>query len=88
MLNALGPLALPTAPAGSKAILTQLCLALADLALQMPEWTNVVQGMIERFGKEPGTVVVLLRFLGSLAEESLNTRLPRLVSLRERSIRY
>lgn len=46
----------------------------------MPEWTNVVQSMIERFGKEPATVVVLLRFLGSLAEESLNTRLPRLVS--------
>lgn len=43
-----------------------------------------MQGMIEQFGKEPGTVVVLLRFLGSLAEESLNTRLPRLVGIDDR----
>lgn len=49
----------------------------------MPAWTNVVQGMIERFGKDPGTVVVLLRFLGSLAEESMSDRLPRLVRVAE-----
>jgi transportin-3 len=61
-------------------VLTQLTLALADLALQMPEWTNVVQGMIEQFGKNPVTVPVLLRFLGALAEESLNPRLPASVS--------
>lgn len=66
----------PGAPAGSRAVILQLCLALADLALQMPEWTNVVQSWIDRYGQDPATVVLLLRFLSALAEESLNPRLP------------
>jgi transportin-3 len=70
----------PGAPSGSRAVLTQLALALADLALQMPEWTDVVQGMITQYGNDPNTVTVLLRFLSSLAEESLNPRLPAQVS--------
>jgi transportin-3 len=53
----------------------QLCLALADLALQMPEWRDVVQGMIERFGQDPSTVTILLRFLKALVEEVQNSRL-------------
>lgn len=70
----------PGAPAGSRAVITQLALALADLALQMPEWTDVVQGMIKQYGNDPTTVMILLRFLSSLAEESLNPRLPPSVS--------
>jgi transportin-3 len=76
LLGALSPLVQPGAPSGSRAVLTQLALALADLALQMPEWTDVVQGMITQYGNDPNTVTVLLRFLSSLAEESLNPRLP------------
>lgn len=46
----------------------------------MPEWTDVVQGMITQYGNDPHTVMILLRFLSSLAEESLNPRLPAPVS--------
>lgn len=80
LLAALTPLSQPGAPSGSRAVVIQLCLALADLALQMPEWTNVVQSWIDRYGQDPSTVPVLLRFLSSLAEESLNPRLPPSVS--------
>ncbi|WWD05130.1 hypothetical protein V865_003202 [Kwoniella europaea PYCC6329] len=76
LLSSLSPLCSPTAPSGSKAVLTQLCLALADLALQMPEWENVVGGMIDQFGKDPSTVIVLLGFLKSLPEEAGNSRIP------------
>ncbi|OCF35078.1 transportin-3 [Kwoniella heveanensis BCC8398] len=76
LLSSLSPLCSPTAPAGSKAVLTQLSLALSDLALQMPEWENVIGGMIDRFGKDPGTVVVLLGFLKALPEEAGNPKIP------------
>ncbi|KAL7422250.1 Nuclear import receptor [Cryptotrichosporon argae] len=76
ILASVVPLSQPGAPAGSRAVVTQLCLALADLALQMPEWAGPVGETIERFGTDPGTVVLLLKFLGSLAEESCNSRLP------------
>lgn len=64
---------------GPRVIQTQLCLALAALALQMSEarWGNVVPGMIERFGGAPSTVGVLLEFLTVLPEEvSMNHRIP------------
>ncbi|WVR06683.1 hypothetical protein IAU60_003715 [Kwoniella sp. DSM 27419] len=76
LLSSLAPLCAPSAPAGSKAVLTQLCLALSDLALQMPEWEGAVSSMIERFGKDPGTVVILLGFLKALPEEAGNPRIP------------
>lgn len=41
----------------------------------MPEWDEIVSGMIERFGKDPGTVNVLLGFLKALVEEVGNPRL-------------
>lgn len=65
--------------AGPRVIQTQLCLALAVLALQMPEerWGNVVPSMITRFGGAPSTVGVLLEFLTVLPEEaSVNHRIP------------
>jgi len=58
----------------------QLCLALSDLAMQMPEWANVVGGMVDRYGKDPGTVPVLLGFLKCLVEEAGNPRIPLSVS--------
>ncbi|KAJ3091018.1 Nuclear import receptor [Quaeritorhiza haematococci] len=51
---------------------TQLCLALADLAIQMFEWTNPVQHMIEVFGKDKESVGCLLEFLTLLPEEITN----------------
>jgi transportin-3 len=80
LIDSLAPLTQPGAPAGSRAVLVQLCLALSDLALQMPSWTNVVGGFVERFGKDPATVNVLLGFLKVLVEESGNARLPISVS--------
>lgn len=65
--------------AGPRVVQTQLCLALAALALQLPEshWPNVVPGMIDRFGKSADTVNVLLEFLSVLPEEvAQNHRIP------------
>ncbi|KAK8864138.1 hypothetical protein IAR55_001384 [Kwoniella newhampshirensis] len=76
LIASLSPLCQPNAPSGSKAVLVQLCLALSDLALQMPEWTDVVAGMIERFGKDSSTVTILLGFLKTLPEEAGNPRIP------------
>jgi len=41
----------------------------------MPEWENVVQGMIDQFGSDARTVGVLLGFLKCLVEESGNPRI-------------
>jgi transportin-3 len=55
-------------------LIRQLCLSLADLLLQLPEWTNAVPGMIERFGQSPETVPVLLEFLTVLPQETTDNR--------------
>lgn len=71
--------ALEQSASGPRVVQTQLCLALAALALQMPEahWSRVVPGMIEKFGQSPLTVGVLLEFLTVLPEEvSTNHRIP------------
>lgn len=70
----------PTAPTGSRAIVTQLCLALSDLAFQMPDWKDVVPGMIESFGTRVECVEMLLEFLKCLVEEAGNGRIPITVS--------
>ncbi|EFP74390.1 uncharacterized protein PGTG_00346 [Puccinia graminis f. sp. tritici CRL 75-36-700-3] len=53
----------------SKIILVQLCLSLADLALQLPAWPTVVTDLIEKFGKNPQTVPILLEFLTVFPQE-------------------
>lgn len=63
--------------AGPRSILTQLCLAISGLALQLPAWDNAVQTMIETFGRNPAAVPTLLQFLTLLPEElNSNTRIP------------
>ncbi|KAG6851195.1 hypothetical protein H0H93_015205 [Arthromyces matolae] len=63
--------------AGPRNIVTQLCLAIAGIALQMPEWANPVETMVEAFGKNPETVHLLLQFLVILPEEvNGNSRIP------------
>lgn len=62
---------------GPRTIIVQLCLAISGLALQLPQWGNAVQGMIERFGQNPATVPILLQFLTVLPEElNTNTKIP------------
>ncbi|EIW67770.1 hypothetical protein TREMEDRAFT_74507 [Tremella mesenterica DSM 1558] len=76
ILTSLPALTSPSAPQGSRAVVLQLCLALADLAIQMPEWQDPARQMIENYGKDPGTVGVLLGFLKSLVEEAGNGKIP------------
>ncbi|GAA5997066.1 mRNA transport regulator MTR10 [Rhodotorula paludigena] len=56
---------------GPRVILTQICIALADLALQLTaqQWPDPVGAMIDQFGKEPEMAAALLEFLQVLAEE-------------------
>jgi len=84
-LQSLTTFSSPSAPTGSRAIVTQLCLALADLAFQMPEWKDVVPGMIENFGTRVECVEMLLEFLKCLVEEAGNGKIPISVSQRNPS---
>ncbi|KAI5479719.1 mRNA transport regulator (Mtr10) [Pseudohyphozyma bogoriensis] len=63
--------ALRSFASGPRVILTQLCIALADLALQLTsaEWADPPTSMVEMFGKEPAMAGALLEFLQVLAEE-------------------
>lgn len=64
---------------GPKAIMVQLCLALADLAIQMLEWKTVIADLVEKFKSTP---VCLLQLLSVLPEEmNNNAKLPLTVSL-------
>lgn len=57
----------------SSAILTQLCLALADLALQMPSWQNCTSDLIQSFSANNN--IVLLEILTVLPQEIDSTSL-------------
>ncbi len=71
---------------GPRAIILQLCLALSGLALQLPTWTNAVEGLIDSYGQNPSMVPVLLQFLTVLPEELYsNTKIPVTVG-RSRSV--
>jgi transportin-3 len=50
---------------------------MAILAIQMPQWKNVVAQFVELFGKSPETIPALLEFLTVLPEEvNNNNRIP------------
>lgn len=53
--------------ATSSVIVTQLCLALADLALQMPSWNNPTLDLISKFSHT--NIWPLLEILTVLPEE-------------------
>ncbi|CAG8533786.1 12478_t:CDS:2 [Acaulospora morrowiae] len=62
---------------GPRNIITQICLSLAALALQMPEWKDVLPQFTELYGKNPDTIKCLLEFLKILPEEiNKNGRIP------------
>ena len=56
---------------GPRVILTQICIALADLALQLTaeQWNDPTAAMIESLGKDPAMAGALLEWLQVLAEE-------------------
>lgn len=54
-------------PETSQPILTQLCLALADLALQMPSWQNCTSDLIKSFSNKNN--IALLEILTVLPQE-------------------
>lgn len=54
---------------GPKIVRTQLCVCLANLALQYPEWHNVVDSVLTAFGSDPQSLKCALEFLKILPEE-------------------
>jgi transportin-3 len=67
---------------GPKVIKTQLCLALADLAIQSDEWQNVFEDMQQRYASQTQMASLLIEFFTVLPEEvDGNNRIPILVSL-------
>ena len=67
---------------GPRSVLVQVCLALAGLALQLPEWQNPVGDIIQQFGTDAARVPALLQFLTILPEEmASNTKIPITVRL-------
>ncbi|XP_048376990.1 transportin-3-like isoform X1 [Stegostoma tigrinum] len=53
----------------SQAIVTQLALAVADLAIQMTSWKSCVQTLIEKYGNDESALPFLLEILTVLPEE-------------------
>ncbi|KAI6658101.1 transportin-3-like [Oopsacas minuta] len=56
-------------PDANKTITTQLGLALADLAIVLPSWTNIVDDFINKFSTDLSCVPFLLTLLTLLPEE-------------------
>ncbi|KAG8524553.1 Transportin-3 [Galemys pyrenaicus] len=53
----------------SPVIVTQLALAIADLALQMPSWKGCVQTLVEKYSNDVTSLPFLLEILTVLPEE-------------------
>ncbi|XP_060585985.1 transportin-3-like, partial [Ruditapes philippinarum] len=66
-------------------IVTQLSLALADLALQMITWEHPVQDLVQKFGSNPAQLPFLLEVLIVLPEE-INSRSLRLGANRRQEV--
>lgn len=66
---------------GPRRIVVQLCLALSGYAIQVTQWEDPVESMIQLLGTDPRTVPSLLEFLKVLPEELTgNVKLPVSVS--------
>ncbi|XP_015116799.1 transportin-3 [Diachasma alloeum] len=53
-------------------IVTQLCVALADLALKMPSWHKPIVDVINRFGSNTSSLWPLLEIMTVLPEEAIS----------------
>lgn len=72
---------------GPKSVRTQLCLAIAALALQVKSWVEPVESIIQRYSHSPTSVPMLLEFLRVLPEEiNGNTKIP--ISVRLKSLNF
>jgi len=60
--------------ASHKIINTQLCVALANLALQFLSWKGVIPELVNSLGSNPETISSLLEFLKVLPEELSSSR--------------
>ncbi|KAJ2726460.1 Nuclear import receptor [Coemansia sp. Benny D115] len=60
---------------GPQPLITQLCLSLADLAVQLGAWADPFTDMTGSFLSDPESVSCLLEFLAVLPEEVLNERI-------------
>ncbi|KAK9450139.1 armadillo-type protein [Limtongia smithiae] len=70
--------------AGPKIIVTQLCLALANLAIQLLSWHNAVQEILTVCGNDASSAPIILEFLKVLPEEATDVRK---ISLSEEELR-
>lgn len=66
-------------------IVTQLCLALADLMLLMSSWPNPIGELIEKLGPQPASIWPLIVILGLIPEE-INSRYLRLGANRRQEV--
>jgi transportin-3 len=60
--------------AGPKPIRLQLCVCLANLAIQMTEWKDVLKDVVNTLGTDPATLPCVLDFLRVLPEEVMHGR--------------
>lgn len=65
---------LATFHAGPKPIRLQLCVCLANLAIQMTEWKDVLADVVAALGSDPATLPCVLDFLRVLPEEVTHGR--------------
>ncbi|OAL47837.1 ARM repeat-containing protein [Pyrenochaeta sp. DS3sAY3a] len=65
---------LATFHAGPKPIRLQLCVCLANLAIQMTEWKDVLTDVVQTLGTDPATLPCVLDFLRVLPEEVTHGR--------------
>lgn len=65
---------LTTFHAGPKPIRLQLCVCLANLAIQMTEWKDVLTDVVSALGTDPATLPCVLDFLRVLPEEVTHGR--------------
>ncbi|QIX00197.1 hypothetical protein AMS68_005714 [Peltaster fructicola] len=54
---------------GPRPIRTQLCVCLANLAIQMLEWKDVLKMVVSTLGNDPTSIACVLEFLQVLPEE-------------------
>lgn len=60
---------LATYAKGPKPIRTQLCVCLANVAIQMLEWKDVLQTVVSALGSDPNSIACVLEFIHVLPEE-------------------
>ena len=65
----------------SNPILTQLCLALSDLAILCDDWNNPIEEICELFEKNTEMTSILFQFLAYIPEELNNKQLKLSVNI-------